>query len=871
MKWWPISKRDADLERELQSDLELEAEEQRERGLSPEEARYAARRAFGNVTLIKEQTHEATGWARLERLLQDLRYALRQLRRSPGFAATAILVLALGIGTSVAIFGFVDEALLEPLPYANPTRLMSVTESNIESPRWPLSYPDFLDWQRLNTTFSSLDIYSGVGYLLRTGSGTVPVQGERVSGTFFQTLGVLPILGRTFTLSEDRPGGPNLAILSYGAWVRRFGARHDVIGHTVDLDNQAHMIIGVLPRSFTFAPSGNAEFWVPINVLSPHEHTRTFYSFMGVGRLRDGVSPQTAQDEMTTIAQRLQRQFGVTGRNLSASVDLLSAVFVGNVRPILMTLLSGAALLLVIACVNVASLVLVRSESRKREIAVRYALGATPARLMRQFATEGILLAALGSAVGLTIAVGLMRLLGGLVPRDMASHMPFLQGVGLNAHTGLFAGATALLAVLLLVATPALRLSSQKIRDGLAEGNRGVAGLVWRRLGANLIVVELAVAVVLLAGAGLLGKSFYRLLHVPLGFDPDRIATVRVMVPGIIYASDEQAAGLFQEIVRRLSSLPGVQSVGATSMLPVECNCSQDMIQILGRPYQGEHNEVDERHVSAGYLPTLRAKLLRGRDFTEADDSSTPGVAIINRALARRYFPGQDPIGQKLANDEGGRPSVWQIVGVVDDVREGPLDIETWPAEYFPLNQTGDHSFSLAIRTRQDADALLPILVSTLHQIEPGLGVSDESTMDAKIDDTQAALLHRFSAWLVGGFAAMALILGAVGLYGVMAYSVSQRTREIGVRMALGAQRNSVYRLVIGQAGFLTAAGLAIGLLCSLGTSMLIRDLLFGVQAWDAATLSAVTILLAVASLAAAFLPARRAAAVDPMQALRAE
>jgi macrolide transport system ATP-binding/permease protein len=323
--------------------------------------------------------------------------------------------------------------------------------------------------------------------------------------------------------------------------------------------------------------------------------------------------------------------------------------------------------------------------------------------------------------------------------------------------------------------------------------------------------------------------------------------------------------------VRRAASLPGVESAGFTSRLPVQCDCNTDGIRIVGRPYHGEHNEVDERHISANYLPALRAPLIRGRFFTQADDASSPGVAVINQTLARKYFPAQDPIGQSIADDEGGLPSVWQIVGIVDDVREGPLDAHIAPAEYFPMNQIGEHSFTLIVRTSQEASALLPELVSTLHQINPDLGVSNESTMIEKIGTTQAAVLHRFSAWLVGGFAAMALILGVVGLYGVISYSVSQRTREIGVRMALGAQRGSVYGLVTRQAIWLTLTGLSIGLLCSVGTSMLMRNLLFGVQAWDAVTLVLVSALLGLASLAASFLPARRAASVNPVEALRAE
>jgi len=860
-----------DFAEEIKAHLELEADELKGEGLTEEEARRRARVEFGNVRAANERFYLRNRVVWLDNLVRDAKFAIRQLVKNPGFAATAILVLALGIGASVAIFGFVDAALLEPLPYANPGRLMSVNESNVESQRWPLSYPDFLDWQRLNRSFSSLDAYTGSGYLLHTKSGAEPVQGERVSGGFFATLGVRPMLGRDFYPGEDLLGGPNVVILSYEAWLTRFGAKPEAVGRTVDLDNQAYTIIGVLPRSFSFAPSGNAEFWVPINVLSPHEHSRTFYAFMGIGRLRESVTVQSAQAEMMAIAQHLLRQYPKPGLDLSASIVPFSEIIIGDVRPILLTLLGGAALLLLIACVNVASLVLVRSESRRREIAVRGALGATYARLLQQFVTEGLLLAVFGSLAGAAVAIATMKLLRRLVPEDMASSMPFLGGVGWNAHTGAFAAAIALMTALLLAATATLRLSLRKLRDGLADGDRGTAGLLWRRLGANLVVVELAIAVVLMAGAGLLGQSLYHLLHVPLGFDPDHLATLRVMAPGSVYKTDDQTMGLYQEIVRRVSSLPGVKSAGMSSMLPVECYCATDSIQFPGRPYHGEHNEVVERHVSPEYLPTVKASLVRGRVFTEADNASTPGVTVINQALARKYFPGQDPTGQRIANDEGGRPSVWEIVGVVDDVREGSLDEDVWPAEYFPINQTRDHFFSLAVRTAQEPGTLLPMLVSTLHQIDANLGVSDEASMAEKIGSTQAALLHRFSALLVGGFAAMALVLGVVGLYGVIAYSVTQRTREIGVRMALGAQRSSVYRLVMRQAGWLTAVGLVIGLVCSVGASLFMRKLLFGVQAWDAVTLSCVVVLLGLASMGASFVPARRAASVNPVEALRAE
>jgi macrolide transport system ATP-binding/permease protein len=865
------TRREQEFADEVESHVAMHIDDNVRAGMTPEEARRQAMLQLGGVERTKQAYRERGTLPSVESVLGDLRFGVRQLVKHPGFAVTAIVVLALGIGVSVAIFGFVDAALLEPLPYANPNRLISVNESSVETPRWPLSYLDYLDWQRLNKSFSSLDVYSGTGYLLRNSSGAVPVQAERVSGGFFKTLGVHPMLGRDFHVDENRPGGPDVLLLSYGAWLHRFDARSDAVGQTVDLDGRAFTIIGVLPRSFSFAPGGNAEFWVPLNSFTEHEKMRGFYNFWGIGRLRDGVTVQAALAETTAIAAQLQRQYGIAGRELSASVIPLTEILIGDVRPILLTLLGGAGLLLLIACVNVASLVLVRSESRRREVAVRGALGATPLRLVRQFVMEGLSLALLGCSGGVIVAAGMMKLLGGLVPKDMASKMPFLSGVGLNAHTGIFTAAVAVLAGLLLAATPTLRLSFQKVCDGLADGDRGAAGRLWRRLGANLVVVELAIAVVLLAGAGLLGQSLYRLLHVPLGFDPNRIATVRVMAPDTIYKSDEQTVGLYQEIVRRVSSLPGVESVGMTSMLPVQCNCTTDDIHFPGRPYHGEHNEVDERHISAEYLATLKTGLVRGRFFAEDENALKPGVVVINQALARKYFPGEDPIGQRIANDESGRPSTWEIVGVVDDVREGPLDVETWPAEYFPINQTHDHYFSLAVRTRQDAGTLLPVLVDTFHQIDPNLGVSDEATMNAKIDATQAALLHRFSAWLVGGFAALALLLSVIGLYGVIAYSVSQRTREIGVRMALGAQRSSVYQLILKEAGWLIAAGVAAGLVCSVAATTLMRSLLFGVHARDVPTLAGVAVLLAICALLASYIPARRAASVNPVEALRAE
>jgi macrolide transport system ATP-binding/permease protein len=839
-------------------------------GMAAEDARLAAERHFGNRTRLKEESHEVFGF-RSETVVQDLRFAFRQMRKNPGFALTAVLILALGMGVSVAIFGFVDAALLEPLPYANPDKLLSVDENSAVRERSNISRADFEDWKRMNHSFKSLEVYGGAGFLLSTPSGAVPVPAARVTDGFFSTLGVKPMLGRGFLPGEDQPGKAKIVMLTYGTWLERYGGRRDVVGQSVSLSGNAYTIVGVLPREFAFAPRGIAEFYVPLGDKNGCEQRRSCHNLDGVGRLRDGVTMEAARSEMQAIAAQLAQRYPGSNQGQGANVVQLSEIIVGNIRRILLTLLSGAGLLLLIACVNVASLLLVRSESRRREIAVRGALGATPVRLVRQFVTEGLLLATAGCAAGLLVAGWLMTLLTRLVPKAVVDSVPFLREVGLNLHTGLFAISIALLCAFLLSATPALRLSFQDIRMGLGEGGRAAAGRLWQRLGANLVVVELAVAVVLLVGAGLLGQSFYRLLHVENGFNATHLATVQVIAPDNLYSKDDPKIGLYREILHRVSTLPGVQSVGITSDLPVQCNCNTDWIRIVGKPFHGEHNEVNERDASPGYLGTLETTLVRGRMLGEQDDATKPQVIVINEAFVQKYFPGEDPIGKMIASGDLSPKSMRQIVGVIRNIREGALDDEVWPSEYFSVYQNTDNFFAVAVRTAQDEKSILPVLVNTLHKIDPNLGVYGEITMTDQIESTQASLLHRYSMWLVGGFAAMALVLGVVGLYGVVAYSVSQRTREIGVRMALGAQRGAVYKLVMRQAGWLTAVGVGVGLVCAVGASLLMRKLLFAVQAWDAPTLAIVAALLGAASLAASFFPAHRAASVNPTDALRAE
>ena len=803
--------------------------------------------------------------------IQDLRYTLRQLRKSPGFAGTAILILAMGMCASIAIFGFVDAALIKPLPYSNPARLVEVTESVAMIPRANLSYPDYLDWKRLNQVFGSMDVYDGTGYLLRTPSGTEPVPATRVSDGFFRALGITPLLGRDFYAGEDLPAAPKTVMLSYTTWQKRFGGSRDVIGETVTLSGVPFTIVAVLPESFQFAPRGNAEFWTTLHASDSCALRRSCHNLTGIARLKDGISVEMALANMKSIARQLEFEYPADNRDQGAFVAPLSEVMVTDIRPILLALLGGAGLLLVIACVNVSSLLLVRSESRRREIAVRGALGASRARLIRQFITEGAAIVTAGGVLGLAAAGAAMNILTRLISKDMLTGMPYLSGLSLNSHVLTFAAVVSVFALALFSVPPLARLPLTKLREGLNQGGRGYAGTLWRRFGAHLVVVEMAIAVVLLVGAGLLGKSFYRLLHVDVGFQIDHLATLEVALSDASYAKDEQVVAVTRQIVNRIRSLPGVQSVGFSTVLPVSFNGNTDWIRFVGRPYHGEHNEVNQREVSSAFFSTLQAKLLRGRYFTDADDASKPQAVVINETLAKKYFPGEDPVGKRIGDTELTPKSIKEIVGVVEDVKDGSLDSDTWPAVYYAFNQNPDTYFSLILRTSQSESSVLPSLAPAIHEIDSGIGTMNETTMTARINDSPTAYLHRSSAWLVGGFASMALLLAVVGLYGVIAYSVNQRTREIGVRMALGAQRGSVCQLIMKEAGWVAGVGIAVGLLGSIGAATLIRGLLFGVRSWDAATLIAVSGVLAISALLASYVPARRAAKVDPMVALRCE
>ena len=803
-------------------------------------------------------------------ILQDFRFTARLVRQNPGFACTAVVVLALGIAASVAIFAFVDAALLQSLPYREPSRLVSVYENLSDCRECELSYQDFLDWRKDNTVFSSLQAWEFSVNLWRSSAGVQALRAARVSSGFFQALGVAPMLGRGFTDADGQPSAPRTVILSYGTWQARFGGNPDIAGQSVILDGAPYTIIGVLPRSFHFALRA-AEFWTAIGALNSCEQNRSCHEVNGIARLRDGISVQGAVADVKAIATRLEARYPDSNKGRSARLVPLREAIVGDIRPTLLVLLTGAGLLLMIACVNVASLLLVRAENRKREMILRSALGAPLARLVRLFTIEGAVLASVSAVLGLTAAYRTIPWLFGLIPERRLRGLPYFREAGLHPRAFLFTCVVALLAVILFSVAPVFRIPTANLREGLAEGGRGSAGTVWKRFGSNLVAIEFAIAMVLLGCAGLLGKSLYRLVHMDLNFNPEHIATLEIDMAGTRSAGVEQQIALWRRISERISALPGVIAAAHSSDLPVTCNCGAEEFRVVGQAWNGEHNRALQRVVSPDYFTVLQARRISGRFFTDADDMAKPRVAVVNRALVRRFFPHSDPVGRVIGDATLSPGSLTQILGVVDDIREGDLNEGIEPAVYYPYSQNPGGGSFLAVRTAPDAAAMIPPLTAAIHQVDPEIGVRNEFTMAAWIGFSPAAFLHSSSAWLAGAFAVLALLLGVVGIYGVIAYSVSRRTREIGVRMALGAQRGAVYRMVLGEAGSAAAAGIVAGLVCAIGAGMLLRNFLFGVEAWDISTLLAVALVLAVCALLGAYLPARRAASVDPVEALRAE
>jgi len=816
----------------------------------------------------------------METILQDMRYGLRQLRNTPGFTVVAVLTLALGIGANSAIFTVIDAAMFHALPYQSPERLVHLWETRprTDFAQMEASLPNFQYFAETNHVLSGLAGYTGINLSL-LGRGTPKrISGVRVTANFFDVLGVKPILGRAFQPGEDRPQGEQVALLSYGLWKSEFGADPNVIGRAINLSNEAYTIVGILPREFQFAKRGEAQLWIPLNpgagfsAQNPGEaDRRTFHWINMVARLGPGVTLSQAQAEMSHLAKQLAAQFPATNAGGDLRVVPLQEEIVGPMQPLLLALLTAVALVLLIACVNVANLLLARAGARKKEIAVRLALGASRWRLLRQMLIESAILSLLGGALGLVWAKWGVALIVAQVPGNVLARMPYLRGLPLNAGVLEFTVLVSVLTGLAFGILPALHTSRSNPQESLGEGSRTMGGTSHQRLRNALVISEIALSLMLLSGAGLLMKSLSRLLHVDPGFETENLLSMELSAPPVRYGDQKLNESLTRQLLDRAQALPGVQGAGLVDVTPFKGGGTAHFT-VQGRPEPAPDRlpEANVRDASPSYFRVMGIPLLRGRFFAEGDGPDAPRVIIINQTLAGRVFPGQDPVGQHLVF-RFGTTVVAEIAGVVGDEKLGSLDQQVTPIVYSCTFQSNDTDLTLMVRSSSDPGSLTAALRSSISQIDPNLLVNSAVTVRKIMADSPSVFMRRLPALLIGIFAALALVLSAIGLYGLLSYLVTRRTREIGVRMALGAQPRDVLRLLLGEGMRLAAAGVGIGLIVAAGASRVLMRLLFGVRPTDPWILLSVTALILTVAVAACSLPASRAAGVDPMEALRYE
>lgn len=804
-----------------------------------------------------------TGWR--AGLGHDFRYALRLLRRSPGFTAVVVLTLALGIGANTAIFSVVNGVLLRPLPYQQPSRLMMIWHNNTKegNPRDYVSYPDFLDLRSQSRTFRQMAAISPRWRFVSPGTeGPERIYGLWVSASLFGMLGVRPLLGRSFTTAEDKPGGAPAVILSYELWQSRFSGDPGIIGKTIALDDFSVPIVGVMPRGFHFLKRKIA-VWVPLGQNPFLRRGRKIRMLQVIGRLAPGTSRSQAQAEMDTLTARLSREYPDTNAGLGATVMPLDEQIVGKVRPALLVLFAAVGLVLLIACANVANLLVQRAAVREKEIAVRKALGAGRLRLFRQFLSESVLLGLLGGAAGLALAFSGLHVLRQFGPGSL----PRLRDVSVDPAVLAFTLGISLLTGIVFGLWPARRVWQVDLQETLKEGGR-TAGTRGHGGGRNgLVVLEVALALVMATGAGLLIRSFARLMAVDPGFVAGHLLTLQLGLPSS-YAKPAQRETIYRQMFARLESLPGVEAVGGVTRLPLGQHVTTTL-GIEGRPVpEGQEPELDFRRASPDYFRAMGIPLRRGRFFNAHDDASAPPVALINQKAARRFWPGGNPLGSRIRF--GNDSSAWYtVIGVVGNVRQLGLDQPPQPAVYIAFAQGPPGGPLLAIRTATDPVALIPAVRHELRALEPQLLISDVRTMDQIVH--QSTSERRFNTFLLSAFAVLALVLAAVGIYGLMSYTLAERRHEIGVRVALGAQPGDVLGMVLGEGMKLALLGVAIGLAGSLASMRLLSSLLFGVTPTDPWTFAAVAILLAGVAAAACYVPARRALHVDPVVALRYE
>jgi putative ABC transport system permease protein len=818
----------------------------------------------------------------METLFQDLRYAFRILLKRPGFTAVAVLALALGIGANSAIFSVVNGVVLRPLPYKDPDRLMMVwsrrplLQALAGSQEFPVSAADFTDWRDQNQVFEQIAAFHSQPFNI-TGAGEPEfLGGVRSSANLVSLLGVEAKLGRTFLAEEDQPGAGHVVIISHGLWERRFGSDPNIIGQKLTLNDEPYTVVGVMPRGFQFPRKGEmpagyqfprqADLYTPL-AWTPNQISNRGRNFLAViARLKPGVTIAQASADMDGIAERLKEQYPQFNRNKEVFIVPLHQQVVGKVRTALLVLLGAVGFVLLIACANVANLLLARAASRQKEIAIRTALGASRSRVIRQLLTESVLLALTGGTLGLLLSMWGVDLLMAISP----ANLPRVDTISVDVRVFAFTLAVSLLTGIIFGLVPAIQASKPDVNEALKEGGRA-SSVGHNRFRSVLVVSEVALSLVLLIGAGLMIRSFVHLLNSSPGLKPENVLTLDVGLPRTKYTGPQQAA-FFQQVIERLKSLPGVQSAGAVYPLPLSGAEEGMGFGIEGRAAlaPGEVYNAGPRWVSPDYFNVMGIPLLRGRELTERDGSDSPRVVVINEAMAARYFPDEEPIGKRVAFDQVNNAPNWrEIVGVVGDVKHSALDSDPKPEMYFPFTQFPSFFMTLVVRTSGDPLNLVAAARSEVLAVKNDQPISNVHTMEELLSNSVAQ--RRFNMLLLSIFAGVALLLAAVGIYGVMSYSVAQRTHELGVRMALGAQTSHVLALVVKQGMTLALAGVGIGLAAAFALTRILASLLYGVSATDPLTFSVIALMLASVALLACYLPARRATKVDPMVALRYE
>jgi predicted permease len=856
-----------EIDEELRFHIEQRTAENIAAGLSSEEAAREARKRFGNFQTVREQCRERRGMRWIENFIQDVRFGARQLRKNPGFTTVAVLTLALGIGANTGIFSIVNGVLLKPLPYEQPGQLVQVWEAPEPGKRVTVSPGAFMDWREHNTVFESLSLEQDVAMNLTDDGEPESVSGLGMSASGLQILRSRPLLGRVFAPDEDQPGKDKVVVLTQEFWKRRFGSETNIVGRAIKLAGESYTVIGVLPQRFL--PWDKAEFVVPTAIAPRDANERSADWLQVIGRLKPGVSVEQAQAAMNALAARLRPLYPASKKDWRVAVVPLHEQVTGDIKPTLLVLLGAVGFILLIACANVANLLLARASGRQREIAIRTALGASRGRLMCQMLVESVVLSLLGALLGLAVAFWGVS----AIHHFTFVNLPRVNEVSLDLRVLGFALAVSLLAALGFGIVPALQASHPNLSTTLKDNARSSGMSSRNRVRSALVISEVALALILLTGAGLLLNSFVRLTNVPAGINPQHALTMEVTLPDKKYPDREQRAVFWERVLERVGNIPGVEAAGEIGNLPLAGNAAMTSFSVIGRPQQPDEGiDTDFDFCTRNYFRAIGTPLLAGREFDARDKVGSPRVVIINQAFARAYFPNEDPVGQRIhlevftkKIDEG-----WEIVGVAGDVRQRALGLPPHPTVYRPraFSFFGGGGY-LVVRTAGAPLAMAGSVRKAILEVDSSQPVSGVRTMEEVISTSLVS--RRFILTVLGGFAASALLLAAIGLYGVIAYHVSLRTREIGIRMALGATRGNAIAVVLRQGMGMVGIGILLGIAGSVALTRVLVNMLYEIKPTDPLTLSTVSLLLAGIGLLACLLPARRAARVDPMVALRHE